>query len=326
MKPNSGPIRFLGITMAVIFTAEGAIMLFFHILEQAGVVLTPKTEGILDAFLLTVTVFPALYLLLFHPLILEMNRRKQIEQSKNDLLAVIPHELNTPLTIIKDGLSQIIDGSLGPITSKQDVCLKIASANVSRLNKIFEKVSLITQLLKNQVKYRFQPLEIGELINSLEAQLRPISEQKGVALKANCQKQLPVCTADGGRLAEAFGEVLENAIAVTPKGGKVLLSCSAVSNGVELSVQDGGPGIPAQQIPAFFDLLHSIGDIYERKTGGLGLGLYIAKAHIKAHGGTIRLSNKPGRCTCIVMKIPIQPHLQPGSTSKESYIKSQTHT
>lgn len=302
---NTKPIRFLAITLVVIFVAEGAIMLFFHILERAGVVLPAQTQGILDAFLLTAIVFPVLYMLLFHPLVLEMNRRKQVERSKDDLLAIIPHELRTPMTVIQEGLSQIMDGSLGPTTPEQDAFLRIVCADINRLNHIFDKVGLVTQLLTKEIKYVFQPLEMGQVINTLETQLRPVAEQKGVALKVNCQTQLPVCMADGGRLAEAFSEVVENGIAATPKGGEVLLSCRAVSGGVELSVQDGGPGIPAQEIPSFFDQLHSIGGLYERKTSGLGLGLYIAKAHIEAHGGSIRLTTIAGRGACIVMKIPM---------------------
>ncbi|GEM_PF-2152430 len=317
---NTNPIRFLVITLVVIFVAEGAIMVFFHILGRAGVVLPPQTQGILDASLLTAIVFPALYLFLFHPLVIEMNRRKQVERSKDDLLAIIPHELRTPMTVIQEGLSQIMEGSLGPTTPKQDGFLKIVCADINRLNHIFDKVGLVTQLLTKEIKYVFQPLEMGQVINMLETQLRPVAEQKGVALKVNCQARLPVCTADGRRLAEAFSEVVENAIAATPKDGEVLLSCSAVSGGVELelSVQDGGPGIVAQEIPAFFDRLHSIGGIYERKTGGLGLGLFIAKAHIEAHGGSIRLNTIAGRGACIVMKIPARPSLKQVALSNES--------
>ena len=299
--------HFLVITMAVIFVAEGIIMLFFHLLRRAGVVFPDQTVGIFDSFLLTAIVFPALYLLLFHPLVLEMNRRKQAERSKDDLLAIMPHELSTPLTVIREGLSQIIDGTLGPTTPQQGLFLKIVYADVNRLNKIFDKVVSATQMLTKQVKYAFQPTDMEQFMKALEIQLRPIAEEKGVALKVSRQTQMPVCTVDGKHLAAAFREVVENAIAVTPKGGEILLSCSAVSGGMELSVQDGGPGIPADEVPAFFDRLHSIGNINERKTGGLGLGLFIAKTHIESHGGSIRLSTTVRPGTCIVMKIPALP-------------------
>lgn len=309
MIPNMRATRFLVITMAVIFVAEGATMLFFYLLGRAGMVLPAQAEGILDASLLTAIVFPALYLLLFQPLVREMNRRKQVERSKDDLLAIMPHELRTPMAVIQEGLNQIIDGSLGPTTPKQDAFLRIICADIKRLDKIFDKVGLVIRLLTKQVKYVFQPLEMGQMINTIETELRPVAEQKGVTLKVNCRTPLPVCTVDGKRLAEAVSEVVENGIAATPKEGEVLISCGAVSGGVELSIQDGGSGIAVQEIPVFFDRLHSIGDIYERKTGGLGLGLFIAKAHIKAHGGSIRLNAIAGRGACVVIRIPARPSL-----------------
>ncbi len=299
--------RFLVITAGVIFVAEGAIMWLFHVLEHDLGHLTPQARGLLDAFLLTVVAFPALYAFLFRPLIVEMHHRKQAERSKDEFLSILPHELRTPLTIMQEGIDQMVGGHLGPVTPAQTECLQVVGQGVERLKRMFDKVVSVTHLLANTVEYTFEPVPMAQVMDALAKRLQPIAKQKGVTLRIDHDTQLPSCVVDAGRIVEALGEVVENGIAVTPAGRQAVLSCRAKFSGVEFSVQDEGPGIIGEELPVFFDRLHAVGDIDERKTGGLGLGLSIARAIINAHGGTISVSSAPGAGTCVVISIKKTP-------------------
>lgn len=269
--------------------------------------LAPSAKGILDASLLIVVVFPALCLFLFRPLVMEMKRRAQVQRSKDGLLSILPHELRTPLATIGEGISQISDGHLGPTTPDQIECLRLIERNVQRLNRMFDKVMLAAQLLMDQVKYAFEPTEMTRIVDALSERFRPIAREKGVAFQVRQEGSLPACTVDARRLNEALGEIVENAVAATPRGQEVILSCQARPGGAEFTVQDCGSGIPADEMPALFDRLHSIGGIYERKTGGLGLGLFIAQAIIRAHGGSLFVSSTPGQGSQMRVRVRRRP-------------------
>lgn len=282
-------------------------MLFFHVFQYELEPLTPSARGILDASLLTATVFPALYLFLFRPLLMEMKRRAHVERSKDDLLSILPHELRTPLATIQEGIGQISDGHLGPTTPDQMECLRVIERNVQRLNGMFDKVMLAAQLLMGQVKYAFEPTRMAQIVNALSERFRPIAQKKGVVFQVQHEDPLPTCAVDARRLNEALGEIVENAIASTPKGREVVLSCQARPEGVEFTVKDCGPGIPADKMSMLTDRLHSIGGIYERKTGGLGLGLFIAQAIIRAHGSSLSVSSIPGQGSQIRVLVKREP-------------------
>lgn len=295
------------LTAVVIFVAEGAVMLLFHSFRQEMRSLTPSARGILDASLLTIAAFPALYLLLFRPLLREMKRRAQVERSKDDLLSILPHELRTPLATIREGISQISDGHLGPTTPDQVECLRVTERNVQRLSRMFDKVMLAAQLLMDQVEYAFEPTRMAQIVDALSERFRPIAQEKGVVFQVRHESPLPTCTVDARRFNEALGEIVENAVALTPKGREVVLSCQAQPGGAEFTVRDCGPGIPADDVPMLSERLHSVGGIYERKTGGLGLGLFIAQAIIRAHGSSLSVSSIPGQGSQIRVLVKREP-------------------
>jgi signal transduction histidine kinase len=248
-----------------------------------------------------------LYVFLFRPLIVEMHHRKQTERSKDEFLSILPHELRTPLTTMREGIDQVVGGHLGPVTPAQTECLQVVGQGVERLNRMFDKVVSVAHLLANTVEYTFEPVPMTQVMDALAKRLQPVAKQNGVTLRVDHDTQLPSCVVDAGRIVEALGEIVENSIAVTPTGRQVVLSCRAKFGGVELSVQDEGPGIVVEELPAFFDRLHAVGGIDERKTGGLGLGLSIARAIINAHGGAISVSSTPGAGTCVVISIKPTP-------------------
>ena len=109
---------------------------------------------------------------------------------------------------------------------------------------------------------------------------------------------------DPQHLAIAISQIVENAIQATPEDGLVTLRLSITTEQAEIQVLDTGGGIPKEALSTLFDRFKSLGEIHERKMGGLGLGLFIARSLIEGHGGTIIPESTMGEGTLMTIRLP----------------------
>jgi signal transduction histidine kinase len=109
---------------------------------------------------------------------------------------------------------------------------------------------------------------------------------------------------DPERMTQVLGNLIDNALLHTPKGGRILVSARPDGKGVEIRVCDSGPGIPQAELELVFERLYQSDKSRQRNAGGSGLGLAIAKSIVEAHGGTIRAESAPGEGTTIVVTLP----------------------
>ncbi len=236
-----------------------------------------------------------------------MDELRKANQLKNDLLMVISHELRIPLTAIKEGLNLLLEQALGELNAEQKDFLATVNDNANRLEALVEKVVAATQLVTDQLLYTLKPLEIKTLIEQLQSHFTARAAAKGV--KFTCAIPIPKATlqADAKRLSQAIGHVIENAIQASSAEQIVTLACSATASGIRFEVTDNGPGIPPQEMHKLFEQFRVIGGIDDRKTGGLGLGLFLAKAFLSGHGGQIHVESEPGKGTRVCMDVPLSP-------------------
>lgn len=240
-----------------------------------------------------------------------LDELRRANQLKNELLLVISHELRIPLTSIQEGVRLVADGSLGSLNADQQEFLKTVDANAERLQTLVEKVVTATQLVTAQLTYAFAQMSLPALLTELQAALRPAASAKRIHLEFAQPSGVAAITADSRQVTQALMHVIENAIQATDEGGTVTVDCSQTSGGVQVRVMDTGGGIPAEAMPTLFEQFRFIGGVDNRKTGGLGLGLFITKAIISAHGGTIQVDSQVGRGTKVTITLPKTPPDQP---------------
>ncbi|MBI3322552.1 MAG: GAF domain-containing sensor histidine kinase [Candidatus Omnitrophica bacterium] len=229
---------------------------------------------------------------------------RKADRMKNELLAVISHELRIPLTAIQEGSSLLAEGVLGPLNDEQSDFLKTVQRNAKRLQTLIEKVELASHLIAGKVAYEFKEADASEVLKKVEESFRPLAEQKKVALEVSGGRA--ACSADARLLSQALAQIVENGIQATPEGGKVTAACSETAQGIEIRITDTGRGIPPEEMPRQFGQFSSIGGINERKTGGMGLGLFMAHRILDAHHGGFRLESEPGKGTRVVVTLPKQ--------------------
>lgn len=229
---------------------------------------------------------------------------EQAQRLKDELMNILAHELRIPVTAIEQSLSLFTDGSLGAVSDKQKHFLDLTVRQVERLEKLVAKVVLATQVLTGKIGYAAQPVDVGALLEGLEKKFRPTAESKGVQFARITPDKALFCSADRKHLEEALAEIVDNAVGVTPQGGKVEILSLLREDGVEISVRDTGPGIPPQAQSAIFEAFRSVGGINERKTGGLGLGLFIAKSLIEGQHGTLAVESAEGKGVRMTVVVP----------------------
>jgi signal transduction histidine kinase len=219
---------------------------------------------------------------------------KQANAFKQDLLMVISHELRTPLTAIKEGVNLLGEGTLGPVTEDQREFLNTVDNNVGRLTTLVERATLASQLVANRVSFKTQDLLVGTVLKKLAEQFEPLAIAKKVQFSSSLPPEPLMFQADPERMQQALGQLLENAVHATPPERSVQLSARKVNATLEIAVSDAGPGIPPDQLKEMFLPFQMVGNVDNRKTGGLGLGLFIAYQLITRQGGELTVSSELG--------------------------------
>ena len=296
---HSAPLRFNGKVIGLLSVFSGKAQAFAK--EEArviGIVADQLGASLRNAFLL--------------------DELRHADSLKQELLMVISHELRIPLTSIKEGISLVLEGSLGPTTADQQDFLKTVDENAQRLDQLVEKVVVSTQLITGQLPYAMHEMDLGALAIALDTAFRPRAQAQQIDFTLAGLSASVKLEGDVKRLTNAVSELVANAIQAIPSpatadeaGGGTIpfarhVTVEAIPSPtqVELRISDTGAGLAAEELPRLFESFRLIGGVDDRKTGGLGLGLFIAKSIVEAHHGLIWAKSQVGHGTQIMIRLP----------------------
>jgi PAS domain S-box-containing protein len=247
--------------------------------------------------------------------VIDVTERKQAEQvlhdanrAKDEFLATLAHELRNPLAPIRTGLEILKrDGGNGPASQR-------ARATMER--QLMHMVRLIDDLLDisriNSGKIRIETARIS-LQSAIETAVeisRPAIEARGHRLVMDMPERDIELMADSTRLAQALGNLLNNAAKYTPSGGQLRLRARQEDATAVLEISDNGVGIPADMLHKVFLLFTQVGRTLDHSQGGLGIGLYLVRSLIELHGGSVSASSPgPGQGSTFTVRIPCLPQV-----------------
>ena len=220
-------------------------------------------------------------------------REQQAVRARDELVAVVSHDLRSPMTIISMlcGMMQKAFSSDGPHTSRRITsAIDTMQQASSRMNVLLEDLLDTSKIEAGRYTINPQPLDVAQIFEEAFSLLAPLALDKSVELTFNAEPDLKI-HADPERLFQVLSNLIGNAIKFTPADGKI--GVAAMSNGDEIvfSVRDSGKGIAPEQLPHIFERYWTA---KEGNAAGTGLGLYISQGIIKAHGGQLRAESKPG--------------------------------
>ncbi|AZE85750.1 Phytochrome, two-component sensor histidine kinase [Pseudomonas orientalis] len=224
----------------------------------------------------------------------QVKREQQAVRARDDLVAVVSHDLRNPMTVISMlcGMMQKAFSSEGPHTSRRiSSAIDTMQQAAARMNVLLEDLLDTSKIEAGRYVVKPVALDVSQMFDEAYSLLAPLAMEKGIDLSFNAEPGLLI-HADPERLFQVLSNLIGNAIKFTPRQGNI--GISAMSNGEEIvfSVRDSGEGIAPDQLPHVFERYWTK---TENNPTGSGLGLYITQGIVQAHGGKISAESEVGR-------------------------------
>lgn len=218
----------------------------------------------------------------------DMTRLKALEQSRVRFVRSISHELRTPLTAIRGLVENLQDDA----RSDQQESLTTLDQETARLGR------LVAELLRpspdgDLLPLERRPVDLGQLVRELVALQQGRARRAGVTLSAEVHEKLPSVRADRDRLKQALLNLLDNGLRATPAGGTVQVVVKAAGAGVQLLVDDSGPGVPPELRERIWERGVTGSTLGLEETGGAGLGLALVREIVRGYGGHAAVEDSP---------------------------------
>jgi signal transduction histidine kinase len=230
---------------------------------------------------------------------------RQAEAMRRDLVASVAHDLRTPLASLRGYLETLLLRRHLLEAEEQLTYLQTALRQSEHLQTLITGLFDLVKLEGGETQLNPEPLQVAELVQDVVLKLVPSARRNGVSLCGSLSERVPFIYGDVGLLERVFENVLDNAIRYTPSGGRVSLSVSAAPDAVEVEISDTGRGIPPGDIPHIFERFYRVDKSRNRESGGVGLGLTIAKQIIDMHSGQIAVSSHLGAGTSFTITLPM---------------------
>ncbi len=219
-----------------------------------------------------------------------MDKEREAERTKNELITNVAHDLRTPLTSII-GYLELLSGKVEIPPQMQKKYIDIAYAKSKRLEKLIEDLFSFTKMNYGKMTMHVSKVDVVKLLSQLLEEFYPSFVDRNLSYELQSNVPAKVITADGNLLARLFDNLINNAIKYGADGKRVLVKIHAVESTVTISVTNYGYVIPPDELPLIFNKFYRVEQSRSTNTGGTGLGLAIAKNIVDMHGGSIQVTS-----------------------------------
>lgn len=230
------------------------------------------------------------------------NEAQQATRARDELLAIVAHDLRNPLNAISMTCSLLLEGTSGSERATEHKQLTMMRRASERMNRLIHDLLDVKRIEQGRLAVDPRPETISVIVRGAMDMLRPLAEAQALALETEVQDDLPKVLADSPRIQQVLSNLVGNAIKFTPRGGRITVSARAESAEVRVSVIDTGAGIPADQLP------HIFGRFWQSRRAddrGIGLGLAIARGIVEAHQGRIWVESRLGEGSAFYFTVPV---------------------
>jgi signal transduction histidine kinase len=224
-----------------------------------------------------------------------------LSQAKAQFFGKVSHELRTPLTIIKGfAVTLLRVQGLSPQIKRQ---VDIINKQTDNLTRLVDDMLELARLDIQQLYLNCEPINMAEIAAEVVSSYQLLAEESGVTLRLHQESGPFDVFADGQRMKQVLGGLLDNAFKHSQAGDEIGVNLDSQDGRALISIEDTGPGIPAESLPHVFERFYQADPV----RGGMGLGLAIAKELVEAHQGTIAASNRAEGGCCITVSLPCVP-------------------
>ena len=232
-----------------------------------------------------------------------MGRLKLLDDSREEFVSNVSHELKTPMTSMKVLADSLLEQENLPVEMYQEFMGDIAK-EIDRENKIITDLLSLVKMDKKGQTLNIESININELLEQILKRLKPIAEKKNVEIVMESFRPV-TAEIDETKLSLAISNLVENAVKYNHDNGWVHVSLNADHKFFYVKVEDSGIGIPKEDQAHVFERFFRVDKSHSREIGGTGLGLAIARNAVIAHRGAIKVFSEEGEGTTFTVRIPL---------------------
>jgi signal transduction histidine kinase len=231
------------------------------------------------------------------------DRFKELENSRQEFVSNVSHELKTPITSMKILADSLLMQENVPVELYEEFMGDIVH-EIDRENQIITDLLDLVRMDKASGDLNIAPANINDLLEQLLKRITPIAEKQGITIHLETMRQV-TAEVDVGKLSLACNNIIENAVKYNNPGGHVNVYLNADHKFFYIRVRDDGVGIPEDCQERIFERFYRVDKARSRETGGTGLGLAISRKVVLLHKGSIRVHSKEGEGTTFIIRIPL---------------------
>jgi len=229
---------------------------------------------------------------------------KSLDRMKDEFLSNVSHEFKTPLTSIRGYGQLILDGTLGDINEQQKKAMDTILRNSDRLRRLVDSLLYLSRTQVGRISYYFEKVQIDDIIKNCVHDMLLQAKNKNILLQTDID-DIPPVKGDKDKLTDVLTNLIDNALKFTLEHGQITITAKKIGGNIRVEVKDTGIGIPAEHIPYLFQRFYQVDSSASRRYGGTGLGLYISKTIVEAHGGKIWIESEEGKGTAVYVELPM---------------------
>jgi CheY-like chemotaxis protein len=231
-------------------------------------------------------------------------------EAKDEFLALLSHELRSPLNAMSLWLQVLKTESASPEQVSQAV--ETLERSVWQQEQLIGDLLDVSRIVSGKLEVDLEHVDVAETVGACVSALQPTAEGKRVALRSDGIDGPSFVLGDGARLNQVVSNLVNNAIKFTPEGGRVEVRARRDGTNVRITVADTGQGITPDFLPHVFERFRQADSTTTRRHGGLGLGLAIARHLVEQHGGTIEVESPgEGKGSTFTVSLPLVPGARP---------------
>lgn len=233
----------------------------------------------------------------------DVSKWRRVEQMRTEFVANVSHELRTPITAVRGFAETLLDGAMeDPDMRRQFV--KIIYEESDRLTRLVNDLLDLSKIESGHSVLQFDRCNLNELVQTTVKKLSNEANQHGLTLETHVPEGAIMAEVARDRVAQVLINLIGNAIAYTPEGGRIDVFLEGAKDNVIIRVRDTGIGIPREDLPRLFERFYRVDKARARRSGGTGLGLAIVKHIVEAHGGVVNVESALGRGSTFSFVLP----------------------
>ncbi len=231
---------------------------------------------------------------------------QRLDEVKDEFISMASHQLRTPLTSIKGYISMLMEGDVGEVTKEQKHLLQEAYISSERMVRLIGDFLNVSRLQTGKFVVDKHPVALAQLVRDELDALQPSVAARGLKFIYKAPKNIPMLDLDENKIQQVVMNFSDNAIYYSKDGSVITVTLKKSGDSIEFKVKDNGIGVPADQQAQLFGKFFRATNARRQRPDGTGVGLFLAKKVIDAHGGEIIFSSKENKGSTFGFRLPIE--------------------